>query len=242
MQYQSIVQKRGSISHWPEHQGDRIYMLPFFKEAGLPDSAKRWSGVVDEMLDGIETDLPIYLMVDQAFVLAGKFHRRPGVHIDGYWGGKWQHVSAHGPTNGVVPPHHKPSGSHSYIPPAIDRHRPAPHHSYMPPSHPHSPSPSRHSSGANDWASATYTEPEAIILASNISACRSYSGSFFGPIGDMGDCATIDISSMAIEDMASDTVYAGNVTMLHETTPCEFDCLRTVVRLNVPGWSPEYAR
>lgn len=236
MEYKSIVQPRGSVRDWPEFQGDRIYMLPFFKAQGLPSYAIRWQGVVSEMLDGIETDLPIYLMVDQSPVAAGKFHRRPGVHIDGYWGGKWQHVSAHGPTNGGIPPHHKPSGGHSYVPPVPSHHRPAPHHSYTPPSNPHAPS--RHSASGADWATSSFDEAEAIILASNVSACRSYAGTFQGPIGDMGDCAEIDLANMQVQDMASDMVYAGNVTMLHETMPCVSDCLRTVVRLNVPGWAP----
>jgi hypothetical protein len=37
----------------------------------------------------------------------------------------------------------------------------------------------------------------------------------------------------------SGRVYAGNVTMLHESIPVPFDCLRTLVRLNVPGWTPQ---
>lgn len=32
--------------------------------------------------------------------------------------------------------------------------------------------------------------------------------------------------------------YAGNVSMLHESMPLPTDTLRTLVRINVPGWSP----
>ena len=37
------------------------------------------------MLDGVDTSGPIFLMVDQAPVLAAATQRRAGLHVDGYW-------------------------------------------------------------------------------------------------------------------------------------------------------------
>jgi len=37
------------------------------------------------MLEDVDAPGDIYLMIDQGKVKAGNPHRRPGVHIDGYW-------------------------------------------------------------------------------------------------------------------------------------------------------------
>lgn len=238
MQYQSVVSRIGEAAQFPAFMAERVYMRPFFQRDGLPSDLSRWNELVASMLGGIETDKPIYLMIDQKHVKAGDFHRRPGVHIDGYWGGtKWSHISAHG-GDGGMPSHHTPSPGHSYVPPARDHHRPGPSHSYTPPVDVHSPVPRRHSAGLGNWATSPFAEKEAIILASNVSACDAYEGEFSGPIGDMGDCASIPLDGLRSIRMEENTVYAGNVTMLHETLACPVDCDRTVVRLNVPGWSP----
>lgn len=80
----SVVQQRGAVM-FPEFTGERVYMHEFRKPSGLPKYLARWKDTVDAMLDGIDVDGPIYLMVDQARVMAGTAHRRPGVHVDGFW-------------------------------------------------------------------------------------------------------------------------------------------------------------
>jgi hypothetical protein len=87
--------------------------------------------------------------------------------------------------------------------------------------------------GNEEWA------PEAIILASDVQACRAYEGEYDGIPSHGGDCSHIDTRGMRETFMRSGVAYAGNVCMLHESLPIAQDCLRTVVRLNVPGWSPE---
>lgn len=82
-------------------------------------------------------------------------------------------------------------------------------------------------------------EKEAIILASDVSACRALHGEFNGEIGDGGDCSGLDLRGLVDIRMQPYTTYAGNVTMLHESLPVEQDCRRTLVRLNVPGWTPQ---
>ena len=88
----SIVQQRGAVT-FPAHTGERVYMREFRKSTGLPAHLSRWQSTIDAMLDGVDTDGPIYLMIDQGVVKATSSHRRPGLHIDGYWNPA---ISAHG--------------------------------------------------------------------------------------------------------------------------------------------------
>ena len=87
--------------------------------------------------------------------------------------------------------------------------------------------------------SATHWPAEGLILASTVAACRALAGEWGGVPKDGGDCSHIDTSGMDEIVMHAGSVYAGNVTMLHESIPLPVDCMRTVVRLNVPGWEPK---
>jgi hypothetical protein len=78
----SEVQRMGAVS-FPEHTGERIYMVPFVRQ--LPRELSRWQPTVDQMLYGLRGEGPCYLMVDQNTVRAGASHRRPGLHVDGNW-------------------------------------------------------------------------------------------------------------------------------------------------------------
>lgn len=191
----SIVQQMGEVP-FPQHIGERIYMREFRKKDGLPFDLARWQPTVSAMLDGVDTDGPIYLMIDQGLVRAGASQRRPGVHIDGYW---LPEVQAHGGGGG---------GGH------IGCWK------------------------TDGWAHADFRDAEAILLASSVTAARAFSGEFVGQPGEGGDCRHIDLSELAEVPLLAGRAYAGNVTMLHESMPVARDCLRTVVRLNVPGWSP----
>lgn len=99
----------------------------------------------------------------------------------------------------------------------------------------HSPRPPGHKPRAASWQSATFDSPEAILLASNVSASRALIGEFAGPIGDGGDCSHLDLSRLLSVPLAADRAYAGNVTMIHESLPSERNCQRSLVRLNIPG-------
>lgn len=193
----SIVQQRGAVT-FPAHTGERVYMREFRKASGLPADLSRWQRTVDAMLDGVDTDGPIYLMIDQGVVKSASSHRRPGLHIDGYWIPGMQ-AWGHG---GWVT---QMTGGHDT---------------------------GRHLTSSDAWPD------EAIILASDVSASRAMSGWFDGLPGEGGDCSHIDVSGLQDIRLAAGTCYAGNVTMLHESLPVAADCLRTLVRLNVPGWSP----
>jgi hypothetical protein len=239
----SFAQGRSEVT-FPEFTGERIYMLEFTQAAGLPDEAARWQPTVDQMLEGIVTDQPMFLMVDQSEVLTGNTQRRPGAHMDGYWHpARGAHAPVHrgqAVTGGYAPAHrfvapgaHGPVGpGHGPVPPAPGTHGGSPgFHSALP-------------SPAAGWDTAHLQEvwaPEAVILASSVSACRALVGEWDGPIGDGGDCAAADLSRLEEFGMDAGRAYAGNVTMVHESLPVTADALRTLVRLNTPGWSPELA-
>lgn len=206
----SKLEVRGKVT-FPKFTEERVYMHKFFKADGLPKNLMRWQPTVDAMLKGVETTGPVYLMIDQAIVKAGHLHRRGGAHIDGYWYEPVASVGGH--------------GAH------------APYWRATPSSPPrHAPTP-RHSSGAGSWGSSKFEAPEAIILASNYEGCQAYVGNFYGQIGEGGDCSNIDLSGLETVVMKPGIAYAGNVTMIHETIPAARTCRRTVVRLNVPGWT-----
>lgn len=190
----SYAEPRGHVEEFPEFTGEQIYMLPFED----PSTLGRWSATVMIMLDGVKAPGVKYLMVDQAELGKGDFHRRPGRHIDGHWVADMQM-------------HGNPTPGHSMPPPI--RWRIPGHHVFT-------------------------RAKEAIILASDIPACRGYLGAFLGPIGVGGDCDHLPIDHMWPIDLEPNTVYAGNVFFMHESLPVADDCQRTVVRINVPGWEP----
>lgn len=254
--YKSIVQRRGPVT-FPEFTGERIYMHEFRKSTGLPPEYARWRDTVEQMLTGIDTDGPIYLMVDQGVVAPGQTHRRPGVHIDGYWNPA---MLAHGFTGGwgssyVPPSHGYTPPSHGYIPPSptpystpglgisqkpkrpatIKKKEPEVIAPLPPLGIPH-PKRKRKLDG---WASATFDAPEGIVLASDVQGCEALIGRYSGDIGDGGDCSRIDLSGLHRIKMDASTAFAGNVCMLHQSLPLYAPTQRTLVRLNVPGWSPE---
>ena len=209
MKHQSLITPRGAVP-FPVFLSERIYMREFYKHTGLPDDLARWQPTIDAMLEGVDTSGPIYLMIDQGVVRSGQTHRRPGIHIDGYWAAE---ISAHR----GAPPGHRPS--------------PSP----IPPSH--RATPQRHQGNAEGWSNSTFDFPEDIILASNIAACEAYVGEFNAPIGEMGDCRHISLDTLDRVALEAGRAYAGNVTCLHASLPVAIDTERTLVRLNIPGWT-----
>jgi len=223
MQTSTVFQSNNLIP-FPQFTGERVYMREFTKAAGLPPDLARWQDTVDAMLDGADASGPIFLMVDQAPVKVATTHRRPGLHVDGFWhpalqahGGGGHSSRPAGPVGGRI----HDSGCHRYTPapttpavPDVGRHRGRP---------------SGHFHAGDDT--------EALILASDVLGCAAYVGRFDGLPVDGGDCAHIDTSGLLRVDMEPGRAWAGHtLTMLHEALPVQRDCLRTVVRLNVRAW------
>lgn len=257
---QSVMQKVGPVE-FPAFTAERIYMREFRLETGLPEDLKRWQQTVDQMLVGVDTDGPIYLMVDQKFVTAAETHRRPGLHVDGYWNPTgiwddqkpWNAISAHGgvPRGDT----HGSRGSHSGVGRRRDGHGYISEEEYqrrLIEEHnrqkergdlgkPHKTkrenydtrTPTKKADSEN-WVFDINDRPEAIILASDISASRALLGEWQGLVKPGGDVSHLDLSHMQPVILEAHTAYAGNVTFVHESLPLLQDCNRTLVRLNVP--------
>ena len=217
----SNVQQRGMVP-FPAFTGERVYMREFTKAAGLPSGLSHWQDTVDAMLDGVDTSGPIFLMVDQAPVKVATTHRRPGLHVDGYW---HPALHAHGSGGGGHSSRSDESvGGHRH---SRGGHRGAPE--------PAAPGVHRGGGGGHLHGGE---DAEALILASNVLGCAAYVGQFEGQPGNGGDCTHIHASGLLRVDMEPGRAYAGHtLLMLHEALPVLSDCLRTVVRLNVRGWS-----
>jgi hypothetical protein len=71
----SVIEERGAVPFAP-FRYERVHMLGFFQQDGLPAKWKHWQPTVDAMLSGVDAPGPIYLMIDQAKVPAGRTHRR----------------------------------------------------------------------------------------------------------------------------------------------------------------------
>ncbi|KQP37587.1 hypothetical protein [Pseudorhodoferax sp. Leaf274] len=219
---QSTIQQRGAVT-FPEFTGERVYMLPFRKAEGLPFDLARWQPTVDAMLDGIDVASPIYLMIDQGVVQPGATHRRPGVHIDGYWRPE---IAAHGqpaprPGHGHQPP--EPWRPHVFTS-SWDHQPPGPTWVYA---------------GSHGQHVTSRRQREAIILASSVQGGAAWVGQYDGEPGEGGDFSHLDLASLAEVPMGAGFVWAGDaMTTLHASVPLARATPRTLVRLNVPGWVP----
>lgn len=240
----SFVKEAGSVI-FPEFQGERVYMLPFTKKKGLPSHLNRWSKTVSMLLDGVDVaiDQDIYLMIDQKEVKAGQMHRRGGVHIDGYWipgleahtGSPYgSHLNKPPPSSGGhrIPEGHRMPGGHATSAPLKKKMGSHSNHLVSASGQPYEKYDSQAMEFYAEWPA------EALVLASNVEACRAWKGLYEGDAANGGDCDHIDRSKMEEIILKPYTSYQGNVTMLHESLPMPFDCQRTLVRLNIPGWSP----
>jgi hypothetical protein len=208
---ESILQQRGEVQ-FPEHTGERIYMLPFLQKQGLPKEFGRWQPTVDQMMSGIHTDLPVYLMVDQGTVGPDRSHRRPGVHVDGYWRAEGRHTG-----------HRSTASSHMVDAGDWD-----------------GGGWGGEELAVGNWDVIDFSHPEAIILASDVSACAAYLGQYDEQrIGQGGDASKIILDSLNRVELGSNVVWAGNVGLLHESLVYPETVNRTLVRLSVPGWTPQ---
>lgn len=222
----SIAREIGSVQ-FPEFRPERFYMIPFFKADGLPEAMSRYQPVVDVMLKDVDTPLPLSIMVDASVVPAGKSHRVPGRHIDGYWDlSSWKAAAGHG--GGHATQHAKNLSS-------ITRDQLMAIQSEML-AHGKPPGAS-----AKNWPCrvADFSFPEALILAQSAEGSCAWTGEFDDAIFDVGGGADhVDVSHMERIQPKANHAYAGNVTMLHESLPLPANTPRTLIRISAPGWSP----
>ena len=90
-------------------------------------------------------------------------------------------------------------------------------------------------SGGGTVSPRDFDDTELVILASDVSACIAYLGSY--PRVDFksgGDCSAMDLSTMVKVRLEANYTYLGTVATIHESIPVDRDCQRTLVRINVP--------
>lgn len=195
--YISNVKKLNTVT-FPEYTGERVYMEKFYKEQGLPKSLSRWQPTVDQMLENIDTDKPIFIMIDQSVVQPNTSQRRPGPHIDGYWVEELQD-------------HSGSSGGHKFHLGSWDVN-------------------------TSPWQHVNFDTPESIILASDVSACRGFLGTWEGSVGEGGDLSHINLHELETIQLEANISYLGNVSFIHESLPLTQKTERTLVRLNLQGY------
>jgi hypothetical protein len=202
--FQSNIHEGGHVT-FPAFAGEKHYMVPVFKQHPLPPRLSHWQPTVDAMLRGVDTERPIFLMIDQATVKAGETHRRAGLHVDGYW---HPGVKAHG--GGHLghrhPPGHRGYGGHG----------------------------GSHMKGG--WEDVDFSEPELVVLASDVRGCTAYCGGYDTKLlREGGDASSVPTEALTPVQLMDHRVYAGDVGTLHESVPLLRDTERTLVRLNCPG-------
>lgn len=94
------------------------------------------------------------------------------------------------------------------------------------------------------WETAEFDEDCGVILASNVLGSQGFKGIWNGGPKSEGNCEHVDVSNMERIPFNANNSYAGNVLMLHETTPIprgpdnySFNH-RQMARLIIPGWTP----
>jgi hypothetical protein len=215
MQIHNSQVRVGSSVTFPEWKGERHYMIPFTVGRGLVGDLGRYQTTVNQMMEGIlvDTQQECYLMVDEKEVVPGNFHRRPGLHVDGYW---HPAIQKHG--GGHVGSVH---GGHLYC------HGDQP---YWSPKSNHEPKPEH--DGYNKV-------PEGLLLASSYSAARAVVGQYnrdFIQDWRGGDCSELSTQGMKEVKLQSGRAYHMDVMTLHESLPITEHVRRTLVRINVPNW------
>jgi hypothetical protein len=182
-------------------------MLSFTLHEGLPKAVGRYQRTVEQMMEGIQVarDQECYLMVDEKEVLPHDYHRRPGLHIDGYWHAPMQCHGGHHPS--PPPPYREPTPPREY-----------PKHGSTPPT--------KKARGEALLLASTYSAARALT--------GSYERDFIGDWRG-GDCAELGTFGMEELQLLSGIAYHMDVFTVHESLPIREPVRRTLVRINVPG-------
>ena len=216
----------GAPVTFPAWMGERHYMVPFTVREGLPAELARFAPTVEAMMSGLDVDPAQYnyIMIDEAEVRPGEFHRRPGVHVDGYWhpaaqchGGGGHGGGGHGPSPGR---HGSTPGGHGSLP------------YYTPPAK--GPGVRKVKRPPTRKAHAG----EALLLASSYSSAVAYLGTYWRNFEEAwrgGDCSELDLRHMAPVHLQAGVAYHLDVFTLHESLPVREATRRTLVQINVPG-------
>lgn len=192
---------------FPPFTGERIYMLQFSRKLGLPERYARWQPTVDAMLSELDHSNPNGCI----YLMVDQAIVKAGeTHRRGgpHIDGNWLPTAgSHGTGTGR---HGVTNGRHG-----TGRHG---------------------TNNGNDWAVKNLA-PEAIVLASDVTGSCAYVGEIDGDPAVGGDCSHLELSKLKRRVLRGGTAYIGNVTMIHESIPVKRNCKRTLVRLNIPGYT-----
>jgi hypothetical protein len=88
LNFTSSVRPALQVKSFPKFTGHRILLMPFIWERGSASIPPELIGDYAELLDSVCGQAPNekgvgYLTIDETFIVAGKTHRRPGLHVDG---------------------------------------------------------------------------------------------------------------------------------------------------------------
>ena len=106
----SSIQDLGTVKLPSNLPITKIYMRPWGETFFNSDDDELWLDSISDVLGLVALEDPAdpfkcFIMVDNDFIEEGKYHRRPGVHIDGNWIPEmnahrprpgWVHVGKHG--------------------------------------------------------------------------------------------------------------------------------------------------
>lgn len=86
MTFQSTVCDLGEFE-LPSFSNTRVMMMPFYwhdPQGSLPSCLQKWKALVQKLCSLFSDEQGTgYLTIDEAHVLPGECHRRPGLHVDG---------------------------------------------------------------------------------------------------------------------------------------------------------------
>lgn len=101
------------------------------------------------------------------------------------------------------------------------------------------PAAQRHGGGGHGGHKIHGSANEALILASSVYGGCAYEGVANGRPGEGGDCEHVGRDGLIRVEMEPGVAWTGHaLRMLHESVPVQRDAFRTLVRLNVSGWTP----
>lgn len=82
---------------------------------------------------------------------------------------------------------------------------------------------------------------EALLLATDYPGCEALLGPVEGTVGLGGDCSHLEVGHLPRLLLESGVVWAGDTfDLLHESLLLREGLRRTLVRINVPGWLPDF--
>jgi len=210
----------------PSYTGLRVMMMPFDFNDKSSLSKDQVGGYADLVYDLIRMNKIInngankgigYLTIDEAEVVAGTTHRRPGLHVDGvscsaYGGGN--------PYGGGIT-QDSPYGSYY-------RNR-----NFNPYGGGYAP----YGGGGSAYASSKGNKGGMILLASN-NGTRSYIQNFDGLPGNEGDCEHLRNQCKIPIDFKDNEAWWCSGLCVHEAVHVPHDTKRQILRISMPSNAP----